>query len=547
MTLKDQIKIFFKGDILDDDEALKRYSTDASIFSVKPQIVLFPKDSEDIQNIVKFALEKKKEGKNISVTARGAGTCMSGGSLNESIILDTTRYMSGVVIKGKEAVVLPGTFYRDLEKATLSKGLIMPAFPASKNICAVGGMVANDAGGEKTLAYGKTGKYVKEMKAVFSDGNEYLIKKISKKELSVINKKRTFEATIYKKLSNLVLENNDLINSFRPKVQKNSAGYFLWDLFDENGDFDLDKIIVGSQGTLCILTEITFELVKVKEYKKLLVLSIKSLDDIPMVVNLARKYKPESIETYDKYTLKTALKFMPSLIKKMKAKSLSKLFLSFVSEIKMLATFSVPKLTILVEFASDSILDVERRINEISFEYKKMGIKNRIAKNDEEINKHWTIRRESFSLLKKYGRGMRTVPFIDDFIINPEHLPEFLPQLEKILKQYNIIYTIAGHIGDGNFHIIPLMNMKKSDSKDIIIEVSKKVFDLVVKYKGSITAEHNDGIIRTPFLSRMYSEKMIELFKETKNIFDPYNIFNPGKKTDLDLKFLKDHIITDKK
>ena len=126
--------------------------------------------------------------------------------------------------------------------------------------------------------------------------------------------------------------------------------------------------------------------------------------------------------------------------------------------------------------------------------------------------------------------GKRTAPFIDDIIVRPEFLPEFLPKLQTILDDYRLIYTIAGHVGDGNFHIIPLLDMTDEASQDIILELSDKVYDLTISFGGSITAEHNDGIIRTPYLKQMYGEDLVGLFKEVKDIFDPLNIFNPGKK-----------------
>ncbi len=546
MTLKEQIETFFRGDIEDSKEILEKYSRDSSIFSVEPQIILYPKDSLDISNVVKFVLEKKKEGKHISVTARSAGTCMSGGSLNDSIILDVTRYMNKLEIKGRQAIVGPGVFYRDLEKATLAKGLIMPAYPASKNICAVGGMVMNDAGGEKTLAYGKTGRYVKKMKVVFSDGNEYEIENISKKELSQIVKKRNFEATIYKKIFSLIEDNKDLIKSSKPNVSKNSAGYFLWDAISEDDSFDLNKILIGSQGTLCIVTEITFDLVRVKEHKKLITISLKDFSTIPQIVNLAMPYKPECLESYDNYTVRAGLRFLPKLIKKMQIKNILNIFWLFLPEIFMFITQKLPKLVILVEFASDSLQDVNKRTKDFSSVLKENNISHKIIKSKDEEKKHWTIRRESFGLLKNFGKKMKTAPFIDDFIVRPEFLPEFLPKLIKILDSYKIIYTVAGHIGDGNFHIIPLLPIGKEENKNTIIELSQKVFDLVVSFEGSITAEHNDGIIRTPFLGKMFNSDLLNLFLETKNIFDPHNIFNPGKKVGIDKNFLLDHIKIEK-
>jgi FAD/FMN-containing dehydrogenase len=157
-------------------------------------------------------------------------------------------------------------------------------------------------------------------------------------------------------------------------------------------------------------------------------------------------------------------------------------------------------------------------------------LKAHITKNKAEANKYWDIRRESFALLRKHVKGMRTAPFIDDIIVRPEFLPKFLPELNSILSTYDLTYTLAGHAGDGNFHIIPLMDFSRPDTAKIIMELSDKVYDLVIRYHGSITAEHNDGLIRTPYLKKMYGDEIIKIFTRIKEIFDPKNIFNPGKK-----------------
>ena len=166
----------------------------------------------------------------------------------------------------------------------------------------------------------------------------------------------------------------------------------------------------------------------------------------------------------------------------------------------------------------------------------------RRAKNDFDSEKYWTIRRQSFNLLRKHVRGRRTAPFVDDVIVPPQYLPEFLPKMRKILDDYGLLYTIAGHAGDGNFHIIPLMDMRDTKNMKAIGEVSDKVYDLVLSYHGSTTAEHNDGIIRTPYLLKMFGPEIIALFAKTKNTFDPQNIFNPGKKVGGTKQYMMEHI-----
>ena len=163
--------------------------------------------------------------------------------------------------------------------------------------------------------------------------------------------------------------------------------------------------------------------------------------------------------------------------------------------------------------------------------------------HEKEAEKYWTLRHESFNVLRKHFKSVHVAPFIYDIVVKPQYLPEFLPKLNKILNQYKLVYTIAGHVGDGNFHIIPLMDFKDPKIKDKITKISNEVYALVLNYHGSITAEHNDGLVRTPFLEMMYGSKVYEIFKETKKIFDPLNIFNPKKKVDGSWEFSTDHLI----
>ena len=174
------------------------------------------------------------------------------------------------------------------------------------------------------------------------------------------------------------------------------------------------------------------------------------------------------------------------------------------------------------------------------------GLKTHATKNAEEEEKYWTVRRESFNLLRQHIKNMHTAPFIDDIVVHPADLPQFLPELDAIFKKYpSLIYTIAGHAGDANFHIIPLMDFTRADQRAIIPKLSDEVYSLVLKYHGSITAEHNDGLVRGPYLEKMYGPQIYDMFKEVKQMFDPLNIFNPHKKTDATEQYLLDHIRTD--
>ena len=565
--LKEEISKFFKGDIEDSEASRTKYSRDASLLEVRPEIIVFPKDSADIQALVKWVNEHKHEYLNIALTPRGAGTCMAGGAIGESIIIDTTRYMNTihsiqkispfniipkypnahpVTISG-EAIIEPGCFYRDFEPKTFEKGLILPCYTASKSLNTLGGMIGNNSAGEKTLGYGKTEDYIKELQVIFADGREYTVKPLTKKELYAKIAQGDFEGDIYKKIFALIQENKKEIQGAKPNVSKNSAGYYLWNVWNEEKEiFDLTKLIVGSQGTLGIVTRITFHLVETKNASKLVSVFLTDIKNLGSIVDTIRIHNPESLESYDDATLKLAIKFFPDFYKKKGFWGMIKFMWSFWPEAGMMISGGLPKMMLLVEFAGINEKEIDEKARALAKDIKKFGFKYRITSSGAESEKYWDIRRESFALLRKHVKGKHTAPFIDDIIVRPELLPEFLPKLDIILKKYPITYTIAGHAGNGNFHIIPLMDFSDPSTAKIIINLSDEVYNLVLQYKGSTTAEHNDGIIRTPFLVQMFGEKIYSLFEQTKKIFDQENILNPGKKVGGTKEYIKAHIIHEK-
>ncbi len=561
MSFFQELSKIVKGEVDVFPQTLDRVSHDASIFEVKPKALVKPIDSEDIKALVNYASNNK----GVSITVRSAGTDMSGGPLGESIILDMTAHFDQIkeVRKGK-AITQPGVYYREFDKATIAHGgQILPSYPASRELCTVGGMVANNSAGEKTLTYGQTERYVKRLKMICADGKEYEFSPLTIHQLEQHKKFPSFESEIYRKMHDLIITNKDLIEKARPTVSKNSCGYFLWNVEYEidssNGKpekvFDLTKLIVGSQGTLGIITEIEFALVKPKPHSRLLVILLKDIQHLGMIAKKVLEYKPESFESYDDHTFKVALRFLPTLLRRMKGSFITTAF-RFIPEMLTVLRGGVPKLVLMAEFTGDSEDEALKKVNDAYqalqafdeglrvLDHKHEKIFSRITKNDRDAEKYWVIRRESFNMLRQHAKNLRTAPFIDDFVVNPEKLPEFLPRLYKILDEYkSLTYTIAGHIGDGNFHIIPLMDLHDFKSHKIIEELSVKVYTLVHEYEGSIAGEHNDGIIRTPFVKMQYGDDMYRLFEQVKKIWDPKGIFNPGKKVGGTLEYAFRHIV----
>ncbi|MBS3902973.1 MAG: FAD-binding oxidoreductase [Anaplasmataceae bacterium] len=538
--LSAELKKIIRGEVRDDEETRKAFSKDASVFEIVPQVVVSPKNSQDLQALVKAVPLLRKKYKNLSLTARSAGTDMSGGPLTESVVVDFIKHFNRMVEVGNGyAVTEPGVYYRDFEKATLKKGWLFPSYPASRELCSVGGIVANNSGGEKSLSYGKTERYVEELNVVLADGKEYVMKPLTKTELSRKLKQKNFEGEVYRKMHKLIISNQKILQEAKPLVSKNSAGYFLWNVW--NGKtFDLSKLIVGSQGTLGLVTKIKFKLVRPKSKSAMLVIFLDDLTNLGKITHTVLRYCPESFESYDNNTFKLAMRFIPDLLKRMGGSSIL-LGIQFIPELWMTFISGVPKLVLIAEFTGEDMHLIKGRLKNAQTEVERLyGVKTRVTDHPQ---KYWTMRRESFSLLREKVKDKKTAPFIDDFVIKPDYLPEFLPKLNKILQRYpSLIYTIAGHVGDGNFHIIPLMDLSKESERKIIPKLSDEVYDLVLQYKGSITAEHNDGLIRTPYLKKMYGAKIYKLFETTKQIFDPKGIFNPHKKVGGSIEYALEHM-----
>jgi len=409
----------------------------------------------------------------------------------------------------------------------------------------MGGIVNNNSGGEKSLFYGKTEKYVKRIKVVLADGNVYELKPLNEEQLAKKIDQDDFEGQIYKKMSKLVKDNWEIISKAKPPVSKNSAGYYLWNVWDpETKIFDLTKVWTGAQGTLGLMLEADLQLVPVMKHHEMEIIYLHNLDHLGEIINAVLPLKPESFESYDDNTLKLALKYFPEFAKQLGISGMMQAGIAFLPAFTEMMIGRLPKLILQIDFAGNDPEELKQKIAQLREKLKPLHPETYIATDDQE-KKYWLVRRESFNLLRKKIRNKHTAPFIDDFVINPKDIVEVISQVTAILKKHpEFRFTVAGHVGDGNFHIIPLVDIQDPKVRKAIPEISDKVYAIITKYNGSITGEHNDGLIRSPYLETMYGKEIVDLFKQTKEIFDPEYIFNPRKKVGSSLSYAMDHIRT---
>ena len=544
-SLLHSLRTIFKGAISTNQADRLEYSHDASIYELVPEAVLEPVDSKDIQQLVSFVMKNKAAYPTLSITPRGAGTCMSGGAIGNSLLIDMTKHFSKIEgLTGNLLHVQPGVFMRDIDPFLQAKDLMLGSVPASRAINTIGGMVGNNSGGEQSLRYGNTERWVRQLKVVFADGKEYTVKPLSRKELEQKLKLKTYEASLYRQVYQLIEANYDLIKNARPQVNKNSMGYNLWSVWDrDTGIFDLTRLISGSQGTLGIITDITMEALPKPKHSGLLLAYLTSFRQLGDIIPLVMKHEPATFEGFDDITFNLGVKYFSTFSKQLGMAEMLKQqawLLGSVTRFKG----HLPNILLMVEFEGETKEEVYDKISKLHDDLKPFRLRMDVEGDESASAPFWQIRRSSLSLLRNRVHDKYASPFIDDMTVQPKYLPEFVPKLRRIIRKYKLPATLAGHFGDGNFHIIPLMDIVNKADQAKLEPVMRELIPLVLQYGGTMAGEHNDGMVRGPWLPAVFGDDVYALFKHTKEIFDPHYIFNPHKKTDASWDYSMDHIRT---
>jgi FAD/FMN-containing dehydrogenase len=525
----DDLKKVVRGEVDVSTAALKAYSHDASIFEVTPSAVVYPKNVADLSRLVHYVTERNLEGADVSITARNGGTCMSGGSLTESYMVDMSRHFNhvgGVDTGGRTMWVQGGVMHIDAEKKAHEAGLFFAPYTSSRDICGIGGMIGNNASGEKSVKYGPTSDNVTNLKVMLSDGEVYEFGPLTARQVEAKKQLPTFEGKLYRELTALIDSNWNLIDKHHPRTIKNAAGYPLWELWDkQRAHFNLSRLFIGSQGTLGIVTEAELKLVPLPKASRMLVVPIQTLSELTPVVKTVMAHHPVTCETFDHHTYELAEQYHPE--------DADRAHLAKGKHMVVLAVFD-----------GDSQEAADKTAYEAKVAVESIGREVLWVDDQAVLESFLLIRRKSFRMLLEHPHAdMRAMAFLEDTIVPLEHYGEFLAALEAILREYKLIYTYAGHIGDGSIRLVPLINMEQEGAADLVIELETKVNDLVIAFGGSISVDHNDGLIRTPYLEQFFGPEMYTLMARVKELFDPLGIFNPGKKVGGTFEYTRAHIV----
>lgn len=531
----------FRGGVSTDKHILDKYSTDESIFSVRPQVVIQPKTKHDVEIAAKVIARETKRFSSLSLTPRAAGTGLSGGSLTDSIVIDMCAHINNVgevkVTKDKITIACePGAMWRDVEKRLKRHDAYIPSYTSSKDICSIGGSVANNAAGPDSLRYGHCADWVEELEVVFADGNTYTVKPLNYKQFKALIKEKHEYARISKAIFDLIEKNEKEILKNKPKTKKNTAGYALWHVLSNGvedfkkgkGTFDITRIVTGSQGTVGIVTGILMRAIPIEHHSTVLVIPVFDLQDTAKVITGALKYDPISVELFDALTFDLALNNPNFFKKRLTGLDYYRTMLNMYTTFHLRYNRRTPDFTILITLDRETV--DKHPVREIIKNINVNKTKARVVSTKLEQEMWWQIRSASYTLSKLQDPNKRPAAFLEDMTVPPENLSKFFADIKKLFKEFNVVSAIHGHGGNGHFHFYPLLDFTNKTTPVLVEKMADRFYDTALKYKGNICGEHNDGIIRTPFLDKIFTKEMLEIFKKTEHIFDPDDIFNPGKK-----------------
>ncbi|MEN8153432.1 MAG: FAD-linked oxidase C-terminal domain-containing protein [Acidobacteriota bacterium] len=498
------------------------YATDASEYRSVPIAVSWPKNKEDIKKLVSFALDNR-----IELIPRAAGTSLAGQVVGSGIVVDIGKYMNRILEineKEKWVRVEPGVVLDELNKVLEEKGLFFGPETSTSNRCMIGGMVGNNACGSHSLIYGSTRDHTLSVNVVLSDGSEAVFEPVDEESFREKCKGDSLESQLYRNiLENLgeKLNQEEIRREFPDKrIKRRNTGYALDALLDTKPfggteDFNFSKLITGSEGTLAFITEIKLNLVDLPPREKILVCAHFSDLEESIEANLiALKHEPGAIELIDKFIL--------DCTKDNIEQKKNRFFLD-----------GDPGAILIIEFAGESKIELEKTAAKLESDLRKNGYGYSFpVVSGNNMEKVWSLRKAGLGVIYNIPGDHRPVSVIEDTAVQPEDLMNYITDFKKILAKYGLEGIYHGHISTGELHLRPMINLKVKSGVELFRSIAEDVAVLVKKYNGSLSGEHGDGRLRGEFIPLMIGEKNYSLLKRIKNVWDPDNIFNPGKIVD---------------
>ena len=497
-----------EGKTLFDDFSRGRYSTDASVYQIKPIGVVLPRDTKDVLNVMEYSQQNS-----IPLLARGGGSSQCGQTVGECIVLDYSRHQNKILdlnVEEKSIWVEPGVVLDHLNAYLKPHGLWFPVDVSTSSRATIGGMSANNSCGSRSLYYGNMVHNVLAIETILDDGSIHTFDEIQKNYLvEKNNQDRLYK--IIDKFIDLRQKVGTEIDENWPTTQRRVGGYNI-DLIDPNG-FNSSNLLVGSEGTLSLFNKIKLKLSEIPKNK---ILGVCYFDNFHQAMELTKeivKLKPTCVELMDQNLL-----------------NLAKEIPIYADGIKKYIKGN-PKAVLMVEFIDTDQSVYEKKIKDLEYLVLNQNKNNQFSyySNLEEQKEVFEIRKAGLNILMSMKGDKKPVAFIEDCAVSLDHLADYTAQLKEIFKKYNTSGMFYAHASVGTLHIRPVLNMKSDEDIKNMRSISEESFEIVKNYKGSHSGEHGDGIVRSEFHEMMFGKKIVNAFEEIKDTFDSKNLLNPGK------------------
>ena len=485
------------------------YSTDASIYQIKPKVVVFPKDEEDVISAVEIARNN-----GVTILPRGAGTSLAGQTVGSSIILDFSKYMNQILEineKEKWVRVQPGMARDDLNEVVAQYGLHFAPDPATSSRANVGGMVGNNSSGTKSIIYGKTVDHVLEVKALLADGTIIHFNEKEKSEIESIKTSGSREGEIYREFYKIIEYNRAEITKRYPKVMRRVGGYNLVE-FVGTDKWNLSKIVCGSEGTLATSLELKLNLVPLPKFKAVCVVHYAVLLEAISSVETMLQFNPSAVEILDKVVIDFSRENL-----------MTKRHCHFIE--------GNPAAILIVEFYGDSSEDVTQRAEAMIADQKSRnyGYAYPLFPDGSDYDDVWVVRRKGLGLMLGMKGDKKPLPFIEDAGIPSEHLPEYIDRVLHICEKHGAKAAMYAHASVGVIHVRPILDLRQAEDIERLKNITEETFELVMEYGGSWSGEHGDGLVRSAYNQRFFGDQIYNALLQVKRLFDPSNLMNPGK------------------
>ena len=507
--LAEELRKRVSGEVRFDPFSRVLYSTDASIYQMEPVGVVIPRNDEDVQAVVEIARDNR-----VPVLPRAGGTGLAGQSVNHAIVMDFSKYLNRVVELNREeswVKVQPGIVLDQLNRYLAAHGLQYAPDPTTSNRACVGGGIGNNTCGAHSVIYGKTLDHIKEVDVVLSDATRAHFKTLEPHELESRLRGDSLESDIYRGVLSIARDNLNEIESNYPKIMRRVSGYNL-DSFLGEEPVNLTKMVVGSEGTLCVVTEAKVNLVPRPTMTCLSVLHFRDIFEASEATVEVLKHEPSSVEVLDKMVLDRSRESMGQSRN-----------LAFVQ--------GDPGAMLLVEFYGESEAELTSKMGKLKddMEGRRLAYAcvNMLSRADQDMV--WNVRKGGLGLLMSIHGDAKPIPFVEDPAVDPEKMGDFVRRFDEVVRNHNTTAGYYGHASVGCLHIRPLISLKSAEGVEKMISIGEEISDLVKEFGGSMSGEHGDGIVRGVWTEKMFGPDIYQAFRDLKSTFDPQGIMNPGK------------------